>query len=429
MRRLHLAYVAAVFASGIGSTPGFAQETRYIDDRSDAASLVRSLYNAINRKEFARAWDYFGDTKPASDFDSFVKGYEGTQAVKVITGAVSSEGAAGSTFFSVPVAIAATGADGQEQVFAGCYTARLVSPQLQEQNFQPLHLEKGALKPMPDHAIDDAVPEQCPDAPAPDKAQAVLDRAKAAFAATHGGRMHVAARRRSRPRRSRKPIRSRYRHKSSAEDEPEQHARLFRFFCSMGAYNESHIYYLHKEIEGLQELHFATPEVDIRYENDDTEGKVESVAIIGYRADAQLVNSFYDDATKSISSHAKWRGVGDASSSGLWIFRDGDFTLVRYDVDASYDGEINPETVLDYDTAPRRVTFRQLAAYRQHPVERLAPVGHADRRAVRAGLEADEAGRVAGRFLHDRRGKTLPASRPETPGRGCPGRRTPAPCA
>ena len=32
------------------------------------------------------------------------------------------------------------------------------------------------------------------------------------------------------------------------------------------------------------------------------------------------------------------------------MFRDGEFTLVRYDVDASYDGEINPETVLDFQT-------------------------------------------------------------------------------
>ena len=65
-----------------------------------------------------------------------------------------------------------------------------------------------------------------------------------------------------------------------------------------------------------------------------------------------LANSSYDEATMSITSNAKWRGVGDASSAGTWIFRDGEFTLVRYDVDASYDGEINPETVLDFQTAP-----------------------------------------------------------------------------
>ena len=26
--------------------------------------------------------------------------------------------------------------------------------------------------------------------------------------------------------------------------------------------------------------------------------------------------------------------------------------VIRYEVDATYDGEINPQTVLDYDTAP-----------------------------------------------------------------------------
>ncbi|TIV72916.1 MAG: DUF1176 domain-containing protein, partial [Mesorhizobium sp.] len=48
----------------------------------------------------------------------------------------------------------------------------------------------------------------------------------------------------------------------------------------------------------------------------------------------------------------KWRGVGDASSSGTYLFRNGDFSLVQYDVDASYDGEINPQTIIDYNTAP-----------------------------------------------------------------------------
>ncbi|MGO4843166.1 DUF1176 domain-containing protein, partial [Rhizobiaceae sp. 2RAB30] len=53
-----------------------------------------------------------------------------------------------------------------------------------------------------------------------------------------------------------------------------------------------------------------------------------------------------------LMSHAKWRGVGDASSTGTYIFREGTFTLVKYDVDASYDGEINPETVLDFNSGP-----------------------------------------------------------------------------
>ena len=64
------------------------------------------------------------------------------------------------------------------------------------------------------------------------------------------------------------------------------------------------------------------------------------------------MNSSYDEASHTITSANKWRGVGDASDAGTWIFRNGRFTLVKYDVDASYDGEINPESVLDYYSAP-----------------------------------------------------------------------------
>ena len=91
-----------------------AAEDKYLDDRSDAAALVRSLYNAVNRKEYARAWDYFGDQKPAKTYDKFVKGYADTARVDVATGGISEEGAAGSIFYQVPVAIRATGKDGDE---------------------------------------------------------------------------------------------------------------------------------------------------------------------------------------------------------------------------------------------------------------------------------------------------------------------------
>ena len=102
----------------------------------------------------------------------------------------------------------------------------------------------------------------------------------------------------------------------------------------------------------MRQLHFATPELDIRYENDDFEGKVQSINIIGYTAAHQLLNSGYSAETKSIDSSSKWRGIGDASSIGRWIFRDGDFTLVKYEVDAAYDGKVSHETVLDFDTRP-----------------------------------------------------------------------------
>ena len=347
MRRLLLAL--SCLAAGMSPSLVAAQED-YLDDRSNAAALVQSLYNAINRKEFGRAWDYFGEHKPARDYDAFVAGYANTKEVRVLTGDVSSEGAAGSSFYYVPVAIQAFNEDGSESVFAGCYTARLANPAIQETPFTPMHLEKGSLKAA-ELPLEEAGPAQCEGAPPPEKADAVRAQVKAAFAATFSETCTLPPGAVPDPNQP-EEYEIAFNYPSDMEGEPERKARLFRFFCSVGAYNETHVYYLHEDIEGLRELQFATPELDIRYENDDYEGKVESVRTIGYYADGSLVNSAYDEATKSVTSYSKWRGVGDASSSGTWIFRNGEFALIKYEVDASYDGEINPETVLDFDMAP-----------------------------------------------------------------------------
>lgn len=349
MRAICLALPAFVSLSVL-PLAAYAQETRYVDDRSGAAALIESFYNAVNRKEYARAWDYFGEQKPASDLEAFAKGYENTTQVNVITGNVASEGAAGSTFYYLPVAITAIDAAGGEQVFNGCYALRLADPSIQELPFRPLHIEKGDLKPS-NVSYEEALPASCPNAPPPEDTDNIVSQAKTLFEAANadcdrnlpGGDPANA---------EVEQYTISFRYISDGDDQPEREARLFRFYCGTGAYNESHVYYQHDEDEGLRQLGFATPDLDVRYENDDTEGKVESISIVGYQSVGKLTNSFYDEASQSITSDAKWRGIGDASDSGIWIFRNGRFTLVKYDVDASYDGEINPEPVLDFHTAP-----------------------------------------------------------------------------
>ena len=329
--------------------PILAAEAKYLDDRSDAASIIRSYYNAINRREYARAWDYFGEMKPSADFAAFVKGFEQTERVDVVSGAISSEGAAGSIFFSIPVAIAAFGKDGTEQVFAGCFTARLADQQIQEPPFSGLHLESAKLAAS-EQPYEEKLPAKCGDGPDPEPTDAPLALATRIFTTAHAGK--CSAIRPDGETDAPETYEIKYHYGTSGADEPESTARLFRFYCGSGAYNESHVYYLFDDVTGVRELQFATPELDIRYVDDNHEGAVEGIRIIGFTTAAELENSFYDAASKSITSYAKWRGVGDASSSGHWIFRDGAFTLVKYDVDASYDGEINAETVLDYDSGP-----------------------------------------------------------------------------
>ncbi len=348
MKTVHaVAATGAVFFACV--QPAFA-EPGYIDDRSSAEAVIRSLYNAIARHEYARAWSYFGETKPAKDFDSFVKGYADTDSVEVKTGGVAEEGAAGSIFFTVPVAIAATDKKGDLKVFAGCYTLRQVNGQIQEPPFDPIHIEKGALQPARG-GFEDAVPEKCGDGPPPPKKDAALEQAKKAFIAAYGEACDEET-----P--EHKPVSEptaysiRYKDKDAGEDEPEREVRLFRFYCHMAAYNESAYYYLADDTGEVRQLQFAAPELDIRYENDDHEGKVEAVNVTGFRTEDFAINSAYDETSRTITTTNEWRGLGDASSRGTYLFRNGDFSLVKYDVDASYDEEINPETVVDYYTAP-----------------------------------------------------------------------------
>lgn len=135
---------------------------------------------------------------------------------------------------------------------------------------------------------------------------------------------------------------------SWSDDAPEEIVTLVRLFCMAGAYNVTHSYYVQTEYEGLRPLALAEPSFDIRYENDDSEGAVEAIEVTGMTATTALVNSYFDEETGTLTSSSKWRGIGDASSAGTWVFDEGQFVLVRFEVDASYDGEVNPEVIVDY---------------------------------------------------------------------------------
>ena len=346
--RLFAAPLLCMLALTAG-TGAHSAELPYLDDRSSAEAVLKSLYNAVNRHEYARAWGYFGETKPAADFETFAKGFEGTDHVDLKTGGEASEGAAGSIYFTVPVAIRAVGVDGSEKVFAGCYTLRKVNGEIQAPPFNPIHIEKGGLKPAT-APFEDAAPESCGDAPPAPPKDTVLEQAKAMFALAYGEQCDS-----SQP--DGKPVGEPEEHvihytEASGSDGGEKKARLLRFFCMTGAYNENSVYYIATQDVPPRQLQFAAPELDIRYEGNDTDGKLESVNVTGFQTEDRLVNSAYDEATQSITAHNKWRGVGDAGTSGTWLFRNGQFSLVQFDVDASYDGQINPQTVLDYNTAP-----------------------------------------------------------------------------
>src|SRR3569832_1498827 len=77
----------------------------YLDDRSTPETVSASFYDAISKQEYSRAWSYYADGQGVPKFDDFVKGYSNTASVKVAFGPDNGEGAAGSTFWTLPVSL------------------------------------------------------------------------------------------------------------------------------------------------------------------------------------------------------------------------------------------------------------------------------------------------------------------------------------
>ncbi len=340
----------AVVAAGLSiASPAMAADTPYLDDRSDPAGLIKSLYNAIERKEYARAWSYFSE-KPAASLEAYAEGYADTDSVRVAIGIPSAHDSDGTQFYYVPVAIEASSADGDAQTYGGCYELRLADPQSQDEDFAPLHIADGKLASA-SGGLHDAMPATCDDLGAPDQAEMLEHRARALFRDAFAERcdLGMAARKAEEAMIS---YEMRFRYSYDSASAPESSARLYRFLCGRGAYNESHVFIMADPSNQLRAVSFATPDLDIRYQDDDFEKAVDSITVVGFRAVQELVNSDFDPATLTLTSFAKWRGVGDASSVGTWILRDGEFSLTRYEVDASYDGEIDLEPVIDYHSGP-----------------------------------------------------------------------------
>lgn len=134
----------------------------------------------------------------------------------------------------------------------------------------------------------------------------------------------------------------------SFEDSTDKPSKwtLYEFPCTQGAYNFGSVFYTRDEWGEIRAVQFAYPMVDITYEDpDDYESDVTDIKVIGYSALDLLFRTGFDPQALTISHDVAWRGLGDASEGGEWIFRDGGFMLTKYWYDPSYDGEINPATV------------------------------------------------------------------------------------
>lgn len=94
-----------------------------------AAAVVRRYYWALDARDYGTAWQLWGsDGQPGNSYEKFRQGYARTRSVQVTLGQPGPvEGAAGSSYVSIPVTVKARLADGTRQTFSGRYQLRRVN--------------------------------------------------------------------------------------------------------------------------------------------------------------------------------------------------------------------------------------------------------------------------------------------------------------
>ncbi len=120
----HLALVIPALAAA--AVPAAAA----IDASSRAAQVaVERCYAAIDRGDFRSAYRLWGENgRRGQTYAQFVRGFAQTAATRVVAGRPrDQEGAAGSTFITVPVDVHARLKNGRRQHFRGEYVMRRVN--------------------------------------------------------------------------------------------------------------------------------------------------------------------------------------------------------------------------------------------------------------------------------------------------------------
>lgn len=125
----------------------------------------------------------------------------------------------------------------------------------------------------------------------------------------------------------------------------ERTITTFEYLCNIGAYNVTNVFLMHSEHAGLRPATFAAPVPDVP----ETEGG--TLGLAGYESRLTLINPEVDQKGRIITRE-KWRGIGDASSSGVWDLTPDGYVLRRFEIDATFDGKQNPVVVFDLPDEP-----------------------------------------------------------------------------
>ncbi len=121
---------------------------RYLDDRTDAVQVLRSLFNAVNRHETVRAYSYWEpNAQGLPPYSQFEQGYANTAAVTLTVGTVTGDAGAGQRYWKVPVTLVSRTTANVTQTFVACYTFHLGLPDAQGvPPYQPIGIRSATAK-------------------------------------------------------------------------------------------------------------------------------------------------------------------------------------------------------------------------------------------------------------------------------------------
>lgn len=130
MIRSEIARSCALFASDDPLPADLCPPAAAVTRHATPVALVRDYYASIAARDYGRAYKLWSGEGQASGktLGAFARGFADTATVEVQPGPPSApEGAAGSTYVTVPVTVRATTRDGTRQRFVGDYVLRRVN--------------------------------------------------------------------------------------------------------------------------------------------------------------------------------------------------------------------------------------------------------------------------------------------------------------
>ena len=142
--------------------PGDISSARYLDDRTNAVQVIRSLFNAVNRKEYVRAYSYWEpNAQGLPPYNQFQQGYTTTASVTLTFGTVTSNAGAGQFYYMVPTTLVSTTTANATQTYVACYVVHQSSPDAQGvPPFRPMAIRSATAKLVANNADTTALMAQ-----------------------------------------------------------------------------------------------------------------------------------------------------------------------------------------------------------------------------------------------------------------------------